>query len=124
MDERPTVDVILPISHAKVTLYTFLRNGDFRLIQRRLADTIKFKVQRPNDGEKPVTPELSGGAAILEQDFTLELLTKEVIDANGNKVENISSFYYNLQISDGEALYVKVNELTTDSTLSSERKKK
>lgn len=124
MDERPTVEIVLPYSKAKVMLFEYLRNGDFRLIQRRLADTIKFKIEKPVEGEKPKVPEFSGGAAVLEQDYTLELLTQKILGKDGVEVKDVAGFYYNIRKEDGEVLYAKVNELTEGSYLSEERKKK
>lgn len=124
MDERPTIEIVLPLAKARVILYQYLRNGDFRNIQRRLADTIKFKVETLEPGQKPTPPEFSGGAAIMEQDYTLELLTKEIIDAAGNPVTNIADFYYNIRREDGDLLYAKANELNAASRLTDESKKK
>jgi hypothetical protein len=120
--DRPTVDVTLNHSQARVVLYTYLRNGDFRTIQKRLASDIKYSPKK--DDEDIKTPEISASLVFEEQDITLELLVKEVFDKDGNQVTNIKDFLYDLRIEDGNQLYDEVNRITKDSSMTPEDKKK
>lgn len=118
MEERQTIELVLPKSGARVILFAYLRNGDFRQIQRKIADQIKI------DPANPSKPDIKASLAYDEQEFGLELLTKEVFNKAGEKIENTKDFYYDLDMSDGEILYAKINEITQGSTLDDESRKK
>lgn len=118
MDERPTIQIVLPRCKATVYLYSFMRNGDFRLMQRRLGENVKL------DPKNPQGVEFTLASAIDEQEIALELMSQKVLNAAGEEVADKKDFFYNLDISDADVLYAKVNELTVASNLTEESKKK
>jgi hypothetical protein len=124
MDQRQTIEVVLPECKAVVTLYKYLRNGDFRLLQKEMANSVKFKVQIAEEGKEPEAKEIPGSLIFEDEDRALELLTKEIKLADGTPVTDIKDFYYNLTRTDGEFIYTKANELTKASSLTAETRKK
>lgn len=120
-NDRPTVELVLPDSGAKFVLYSYLRHGDSRKLLAAITDEVEVSTDTENKDVK--VGKIMGSVAIKQEDYALELMTKEAFDKDGNKIENISDFIYNLTQKDGDTLIKKVNELTTNSALSDKQKK-
>lgn len=120
--ERQTINLILPESKAKVILYTYISNGQFRQIQKELFKDIKA----PSDPAeiKKVLANMSASRGFDQQDIALRFLIKEAFYKDGKKVENIDEFLFDLRVTDGNILYDKVREALEESNLKPELKKK
>jgi len=121
--DRPTEDLKLEESGAVVTLYANMTTGDYRKIQRTVMAEMKVKI----DPEKPTKPEIqdmSGAVTMDQEEAVLDCLLVKIIDKEGNSIENTKKFVYNLPMSDGDALYNKINEISSKSSMGAERKKK
>ena len=116
---RETKTIELPESRAEVTMFTYLRNGDFRAIQKMIAGSIKVDV----NGE-PKMQDVSGAIGLEQQDFVLKLIIKEIKDAQGNIITNVDEFLYDLSIADGTLLYDQADLVSQSSNLSKDAKKK
>jgi len=119
--ERATTEITLPESKAKVVLYSYLTGGEFRDIQRRLADKVAIQVE---DGKVRELQGMQASMMIDEADFTVDFLVKEIFTADGAKVEDVKTFIYNLSIDDNKFIFDKAGEISAASTLSKEAKKK
>lgn len=119
--ERPTIEVVLPESKAKVVMFTFLRNGDFRKIQRRLFEGVTIDLK---SGSEPELNKLQGSTALDHQEMVLSLLISEAFLQDGSRVDSLDQFVYDLSIEDANILYAKADELSNSSKLSAEAKKK
>lgn len=121
-NNRPTTEIVLPDSQAKFNLYTYLRHGDSRKLLAKITDSVE--VSTNSEDKKVKVGKIMGSVAVEQEDYALELMTKEAFDKDGKKVEDITEFIYNLTQRDGDILIKKVNELTNSSTLNEESKKK
>ena len=119
--ERPIIELTLPECQARVILYQFLVNGEYREIQRSLLKDVKIDTKNPEQVE---IGELSGQFALDQQDLTLSFLIKEIFTQDGTKVEDTKAFVYTLSVDDASILYEKINELSEASKLTKEAKKK
>jgi hypothetical protein len=102
---RDTIELLLPESGAKVILYSHLVSGDFKLIQKALADRIHVKIDnqgKPLEGEIEKMKEIPMSVMLDEANETTNVLVKEAFLADGTKVVDISEFVYNLSINDGK----------------------
>lgn len=125
MNERSTIEVILPDSKDKVILYSFLTNGDFRAIQKiLLSDVVMGSDELNENAGKSLKLKLTGSKALDYQEKALRYLVKSVTLADGTDVTDIDAYLYYLTIDDGNFLYTKANELTAVSKLSDDAKKK
>lgn len=120
--ERPTTELTLPESKAKIVIYSFLTGGDFRKIQRQLLKDLKITEKQVQSGN--FFEDISASVGLDQQDLVLEFLIKEATDSSGKKVENIKEFVYNLSIPDSNFLYQTSSKITAGSNLSKELKKK
>ncbi len=116
--ERLTIEVELLDSGAKAVLYESLRHGDFRNLQKKLLQDIRVDIDGSRSGG------LNAVTAFEENDMVLEMLLKDIIDKDGSSVEDKMDFVFNLSIADGRILMAKVKEISDDSALSAEAKKK
>lgn len=118
--ERTTKEITLPESKAIVVLYSFLTGGDKRAIKKKMfgAMTMTF------EGEKTKVNDMTGDVIIDQEEFALSLLIISIKEANETPVTDIKTFIYNLSEKDSDFLYDTVNEVTKDSSLSAEDKKK
>lgn len=122
MDQRPTIEIVLPITQAKVILYQYLRVKDNREIKKTILGATKIELDengKPKEGQ-----EFSGSLGIELQALTYELIVKEAYTKDGTKIESIKEFIEELPESDGDVLFAKADELTKKSELSKEAKKK
>lgn len=128
--DRQTIEITLPDSQARVTLYAFFTHGDFRAIQRKLFAEVKVDlsgVSKDVSGEDLVRDNLKnipGSIALDEEELTTKLLVKAVTDKEGQPVTNLDEFLYNMSIADGNFLQAEVGKISSKSTLSDEAKKK
>lgn len=123
--ERTQVEIVLPDSKARVVLFSNLTNGQFRELQRMILHKTVVKLSDGEDAVKSMMDSgVSGDLFIEQQDYLVRSLINEIYDDGGTKIDNVEAFIYELSIKDGQELYNKVSELTTDSTLDKETKKK
>ncbi len=128
--DRQTTTITLPDSSAVVTLYAQFTYGDFRLIQKKMLETVKIDlsgVDSGSDGKdlmRSGLKEVPGTIAFDEQELTLTLLIKSVVASDGTSINDINQFIYNISMTDGNFLQAKVEEISKTSSLSSENKKK
>lgn len=120
--DRPTTEIVLPISKTKVILYSYLTYGEMRKIRRKVLETLNVDVGA--DRSQIGLQSISGSVAADMQEQTLNSLIAEVYTGNGEKVEDKIAFVDNLPSQDGDHLYQKVDELTKSSSLTEESKKK
>lgn len=120
--ERPTTELILPVSKAKVVLFTYLTNGEYKNLQRELFKSIQIDPNVPMEEQK--VEKLSATLALDQTEFATKYLVKEIFNEDGTKVENVDDFIFNLRIEDGNVLSDKVRELDDSSRLSEKAKKK
>lgn len=121
--DRPTVELKLPETEAVVTLYGNMTTGDYRKIQRAVMNEMKVKVN-PSDPSNPDIQDISGAVTMDQEEAVLDCLLVSATDKDGNQIENLRQFVYNLPIKDGDVLYAKVNELSANSSMGKDRKKK
>lgn len=118
--DRPTTEIILPISGNRVVFYEFLTTGQFREIKNLSFKDIKFSPTGSVAGEG-----ISANFIVEGEVLAFRGLVKEVFDKDDKKIEGDLYEYTNeLHYKDGQAIYDKINELTRDSDLSPESKKK
>lgn len=122
-DQRPTVEIVLPDSKATFILFSYLRHGDNRKLIRKITDSINITPDMV-EGKNATVDKISGGIVVDQEDYALELMTKDIKDQAGNSIVDKIDFIYNLTKRDGKILIDKVNELTNASSLSEEDKKK
>jgi hypothetical protein len=121
--ERKTEELTLPLSGAKVVLYSYLTTGDSRKIGRVALSAVGLDlsdVEHP----KPQMSNVSGVFVSDVEDVALGCLIKEIFTADGEKVVDIIGFINDLPISDGNLVYSKVNEISQGADLSHDQKKK
>ena len=121
MDNRETKEVLLPVSKAKVVVYTYLTFGEIRQINR--VPTSHASVTF-NEDNKPTVSAIPGTVGEEMQDLTFSFLVKEITDSEGKAVEDKKSFINNLRQEDGEFLLQVLDEVSQGSSLSAEGKKK
>lgn len=127
MEGRETLEITLPKSKARVVLYTYLTFGERRKIKRVAYDAMSLKVKNIDHANKKADIDLSdvhGGFQLDAEDLTVETIVKEVYNSANERVTNIKQFISDLQQEDGDILYNKVEELTKNSGLSDEERKK
>ena len=122
--ERPTKDIILPDSHAKITLYESLVSGDFKKLQRKILENVKIDLNSENVDIPSELKDIPATVALDNQEFTLKLLVKQVSDAEGNIISDLETFLYNLSIPDSNYLEAQITEVSKASQLTPEDKKK
>lgn len=115
---RQTIDIELPDSRARVSLYEYLTNGESRSIKRIALSSFRYEVK---GGES--VQNFPAEVTLDMQDKALSFLIKEIYIGD-IKIEDVSSFVNDLTENDGRILYDKVDEITKASTLSPEQKKK
>jgi len=122
-NNRPTVEVLLPISKAKVELYASLRHGDFIKLKKLLASAMIVEAKKPEADavDQKMDVQIKGvntDVAFDEEDMLVQVLTKAIYLEDGTQVSDIRSFVYNLEIEDGQILYAKAKEIgdTTEHT--------
>jgi len=124
--ERPTIEITLPDSGARVVLNKNLTNGEYRQIQKGLVKHIKInpnQVDPDKEGSGIDIGEIPAELAFEQQDLALKYLVKEVWIGE-NQITDVDKFVFDLSLEDGEVLYNKINELDASSKLSKEAKKK
>lgn len=121
--DRPTEELKLTESGAVVTLYSTVTTGDYRKIQRAVMEGMKVRYNT-KDPTNPDIQDISGSVTMDQEEVVLSCLLVKIVKEDGTEVENIKEFIYNLPVPDGTALYEKVNELSANSSLSKEAKKK
>ena len=130
--ERPTIELLLPISGARVVLYQYMTTGQFRDLQKALVKDVQFDLSKldPNEKDQEKTAksvEIKSISPVIgyeQEEMVLKFLVKEIIAKEGNTITDITAFVYDLPRSDGDLLYKKINELENKSSLSEEAKKK
>lgn len=122
MDNRPTEEIVLPDSQARVILYSFLTFGEKRKVKRLAYDAIKGTFDKEKKDIE--LKDFSAAFQIDAEDLALSLLTKQIFNKDGQEVTNKKEFFDTLSDPDGDALYNKVNALTSISDLTPEAKKK
>lgn len=121
--DRPTEDLKLEESGAVITLYSNITTGDFRKIQRTIITEMKVRIDPSNPTESKIQ-DISGAVAMDEEDVVLECLLVKIVDKEGNNVENMKKFIYDLPVNDGNALYDRINAVSAKSSMEKSRKKK
>lgn len=124
--DRQTEELLLPNCGAKVVLYSYLTHGDFKQIQRKISQGVKYHVNPNAEEEKDriQVDEIDAQAAFDTNDFKSSLLIKEILDSEGKKVTNQDDFIYNLSLSDGKLLEQTIDEIYQRSELTEEQVKK
>lgn len=116
--DRPTTEIILPVSGATVVLYTYLTTFADREIKNVALKNVKF-----NNGA--VNSDVTGEFLSEAEDVALRHLVKEIRPKEGDIItEGFVEYIGNLHSDDGDAIYTEINKLTTKSKLSPEDKKK
>lgn len=126
-DLRPTIEIVLPDCGAKVVMYSFIRGGDYREIQKSLLNAVLVDINdatESHDMKDAKIDKLSGAVTLEQEEMALRYIVKEVITAEGERVDDAMAFIYNSSIEDNEFVYAKANEITRKSRLSAESKKK
>lgn len=123
--ERKTIELILPESKARVTLYELLVSGDFRAIQSKILESVDIDFKGINKKEDLKMPTNIPASAIIDsENFTVRLCIKSVVNFDNTIPSDINEFVYNLSSEDNNILFEKVREISNASKLSSEAKKK
>jgi hypothetical protein len=118
--ERPTKEITLPASKARIVLYTYFTIGDRRKISRATLSGMQMTL----DPSNPQTNQTISGESIIDaEEIAFSCIIKEAW-SNGEKVENLAEFIENLPDADGIILKDQVNELDKASGLSADQKKK
>lgn len=116
--DRPTTEIILPISGAIVVLHTYLTTFEDREIKKVALKTVSF-----TDGT--VSTGITGEFLSEAEDVALRYLVKEIRPVEGDAVkEGFVEYIGNLHSEDGDVIYAEINKITTKSKLSPEDKKK
>jgi hypothetical protein len=126
--DRPTVELLLPETKAKVTLYQFVSNGQFKEIQAMFVSGVNVDLSSAGDEDKNVLAEgmksVPASIAFDQQKLLAKFLIKQINLEDGTPVENMEQFVYDLSIADGQVLDEKINEIQESSNLSMKAKKK
>lgn len=129
--ERPTTEIILPETKARVIFYCYLNTFGAREIKKMLLSTIEIDLKDVKvDGSGKADLEsmnlsaLSGSLAIDMQNEALKHLVKEVITSDGQTVSDPIAFINDLPEEDGDVVFDKVDQLSKKSRLSETDKKK
>lgn len=120
MTDRPTVEVILPRTGARVVLYEFLLNREMREVKKKLLSQAKVTV---SENKEVKMDDFDPSITVDMQDMTIKLLIKEAY-LDGVQVEDVVAFVDNLPSDDGDVLYSQADEITRGSKLTQEKKKK
>lgn len=126
-NERPTIEFQLPDSLAKVTMFSFIRGGDYRELQKELLKAIQIDVNVARETKKMEDvrmDKVSGDVTLVQEELALKYLIKEITTEGGEKIVDLTKFVYNCSIEDNEFIYDKADEITRKSRLSAESKKK
>lgn len=124
--DRPTDELVLPNSQAKLVFYQKLQLFESRQVQKKLLEYMKIKVtDDAEEMEKAIKDLTLPASAMLElQEVALGFLLKEIYAQDGTKVTNHREFLNGLDETDADALFAKIDQLTNKSNLSPEAKKK
>lgn len=137
--DRPTKEIILPKSGAKVTLFSYLVNGDYEKMEELAAGFIKLDFAEINkaetDEEKDKLRKEQVRRLMQDNEFQirksgekliLRLSIKSIELKDGETwepVADIEAFLYNLQRPDYLLIEEEVNKIDADSTMTEEQKK-
>lgn len=119
--DRPTIDFTLPGSKIRIIFYAFLTVGEERDIKRTTVSAMKVKLNQ--EAKTADLEDFNAGFTIDAQDQTLKSLVKEAYDEDGTLVADPVSFLRNLPGKYEEAIFAKVDELTSASSLEEDAKK-
>ncbi len=118
--DRPTTEIILPISGAKVILYEFLTTFQDREIKKIALKTVSF-----NNETGSVNSNVTGEFLSEAEDLALGFLIKEIQPVGAEPItDGFVDYIGGLHKEDGDVVYTKVNKITSGSKLSPEDKKK
>lgn len=107
-DNIPTTTIKLPVSGKEVVVYNYLTTGENRQVQKAMVRGTKVN---PESGR---VDDIDGAVLFDVQDLAMSFLIK---DFNKEEIDS-------LVIEDGDFLYAKVQEITTNSSLTLDSKKK
>lgn len=125
--DKPTIELILPDSTAKVVLYQYISSGQFKELQKVFMKNIKLDMSKETDSEDFVKESMKDIPAeiMLDQEEILHnFLIKEVFDKEGNAIQDIKGFVFDLTINDGQVLSNKLLEIEKNSNHTEISKKK
>jgi len=131
--ERPTLELLLPQSKAKVVLYKYLSNGQFNDIQKSLLSNVKINMSDLSDDDaknaevlKKSMNDIPANLAFNQGELLQKFIIKEIYNEDGTIVltESIVQFVYDLPISDGQLLQAELTRIEKESNLSAQAKKK
>lgn len=120
--EKTSIDILLPLSKATVTLFEYLSTGEIRQIQKEILKDQKVNLN--NDNNNIDLDAINLTSILDQQDQALKYLLKEIRTEDGKIVEDPHKFIYDLKNDDGQLVYSKVTEILSGSKLTSEDKKK
>src|SRR5882672_3016462 len=115
--ERPTLELLLPQSKAKVVLYKYLSNGQFNDIQKSLLSNVKINMSDLSDDDaknaevlKKSMNDIPANLAFNQGELLQKFIIKEIYNEDGTIVltESIVQFVYDLPISDGQLLQAEL----------------
>jgi len=131
--EKPTIEITLPKSKAKVVLYQYLSHGQFSELQRSLLSNVSVDVSKlTNDENKnkevinDAMKSIPATVSFDEYELLQRFLIKEILLEDGTVIpgEKSNKFVYDLPIADGQFLQGKLEKIQEESSLSVEDKKK
>ncbi len=117
--ERATIELTLPKSGAKVTLYEYLTTGDYRKIRKLMMSAMKVSM----DQSKPEISDISAGVMSDVEDEALKCLICKAVTADGTPVNDLVAFVYDLPKEDGDLLYQRANVIKDLSDMTDDQKK-
>lgn len=121
MDSRPTVDVVLPGSKIKVTIYTFLTAREDREIQKVAA--AGMHLQSDPKLQSSQVHEITGLSIMDMEDLACKFLLKEAKKEDGTDIA-VDTLMDAIDREDGVFLYKTINTYMGLSRHTEDSKKK
>jgi len=111
------IEVKLPVTGQVAVISSYLTTGQSRELQKILlsdgnVDATSGKIDNIN----PTT-------YLVMQDKACEMLIIEYTDASGSRHVFNPEWLYNLPVKDGDVIYSKINDITSNSSLTDNEKK-
>lgn len=117
MTELSQIELKLPESESVVMMRKQLTIGQSRELQRILLRGGKLDIAAGSIGE------ISGEVYMDMQDTAASFLITEIKDKDGNSHQFSNEWLFGLSSKDGDAVYEKINQITSESTLGSQERK-
>lgn len=121
MNERPTLEFILPASKSRVICYSYLTIRESRELKKLTYQTLKVSVDTKE--KKADIDKFDATFQIDAEDMAFRFLIKEAYEPNGTKAEDAISYLEALSSADADFLFSKIDDISNASVMTPEVKK-